>query len=68
MAQWVQIGEPVNDAERKAIAALRDGLPADYAVISNFELIDGDKRPEIDLAVLAPHAVYLVGHLSRLHR
>ena len=60
MAQWIPVGEPVNDAERRVMAALRDRLPADYAVISNFELIDGEKRPEIHLAILAPHSVYLV--------
>jgi serine/threonine protein kinase len=60
VAKVIAIGQPVNDAERQAIAHLRDYLPNSYTVIHNFEIArDGDKW-EIDLAVLAPHAVYLV--------
>jgi len=60
MAKVIAIGQPVNDAERQAIAYLRDHLPDRYIILHNFEITrDGDKW-EIDLAVLAPHAVYLV--------
>jgi len=61
MAQVIPIGQPANDPEREAIAYLRDHLPADYRVIHNFELRSEDGQWfEIDIAVVAPHAVYLV--------
>jgi hypothetical protein len=61
MAQIHPIGQPANDPERKAIAYLRDHLSADYRVIHNFELRgDNSQWYEIDLAIVAPHAVYLV--------
>jgi flagellar hook-associated protein 1 FlgK len=56
VAKVIAIGQPVNDAERQAIAHLRGYLPNSYTVIHNFEIArDGDKW-EIDLAVLAPRA------------
>ena len=60
MATVVSIGEPVNDAERRAIAHLRDHLPAGYVVFHNFEIRRNGETFEVDLAVLAPHALYLV--------
>lgn len=60
MAKVTPIGEPVNDAERRAIAWLRDHLPNGYTLFHNFELQRSGERFEVDLAVLAPHAVYLV--------
>ncbi|HOA62129.1 MAG: protein kinase [Verrucomicrobia bacterium] len=61
MAQVIHIGQPANDPEREAIGYLRDHLPGDYRVIHNFELRSDDGQWfEIDVAVVAPHAVYLV--------
>lgn len=61
MAQVTPIGQPSNDPERQAIAFLRDGLPSDYRIIHNFELrADGGQWFEVDLAVIAPHAVYVI--------
>ncbi|WP_411845625.1 protein kinase [Roseibacillus persicicus] len=60
MAQIKPIGNADNDGERKAIAYLRDHLPDDYRVLHNFELKRGSQWYEIDLAIIAPHAVYLV--------
>ncbi len=60
MASIVAIGEPVNDAERAAIAYLRDHLPNAYTVFHNFEIPRGGEFYEIDIAVLAPHALYLI--------
>ncbi len=60
MAIVVAIGEPVNDAERQAIAWLRDHLPSNHVVFHNFEIHRDGERFEVDLAVLAPHALYLV--------
>ena len=61
MAQVIPIGQPANDGERQAIAALRDGLPDEYRVVHNFELRgEGGQWFEVDLAVVSPHAVYVV--------
>ena len=60
MATVIPIGEPVNDAERQAIACLRDNLPGNYKVFHNFEILRNGEHFEIDIAVLAPHALYLV--------
>lgn len=59
-AKVVPIGQPVNDDERKAIAYLRNVLPQTYTIIHNFEIRQGPEVYEIDLAILAPHCVYLV--------
>src|SRR5262245_3913639 len=60
MAQVIPIGEPVNEAERLAIAYLRDHLSAGYLILHNFEVVRVGEYFEVDIAVLAPHAVYLV--------
>jgi hypothetical protein len=60
VARVIAIGQPVNDAERKVIAYLRDNLPDSFILMHNFELRVEKQTFEIDLAVLAPHAIYLV--------
>ncbi len=60
MAKVIPIGEPVNEAERHAIAFLRDHLPSSYLVLHNFEIVRDGEAFEIDVAIIAPHAVYLV--------
>jgi serine/threonine protein kinase len=60
MARVVAIGQPANDSEREAIAYLRDHLPNSYVVIHNFELKQGHELYEIDIALLAPHAVFVI--------
>ena len=61
MAQVEAIGQPANDSERQAIAYLRDRLPVGYRVLHNFELrSDNGQWFEIDVAIIALHAVYLV--------
>lgn len=60
MAKVIAIGQPVNDSERQAIVHLRDHLPASFTVLHNFEIQIGNELLEVDLAVVAPHAVYLV--------
>lgn len=61
MAQVIQIGQPANEPERQGIAYLRDHLPAAYRVLHNFELrSDNGQWFEIDIAIVAPHAIYLV--------
>ena len=59
-ARVVAVGEPVNTAERDAIGALRDALSDHYTLFHNFEINRRQQRFEVDLAVLAPHALYLV--------
>lgn len=62
MAKVIAIGQPVNDAERRAIAFLRDNLPDTYTVIHSFEI----RRPrekqsyEIDIALIAPHSLFVI--------
>ncbi|SHK89003.1 Serine/threonine protein kinase [Desulfatibacillum alkenivorans DSM 16219] len=53
-------GQPANDSERKAIGLLRDRLPESWLLIHNFEMRQGKEVFEIDLAILAAHAVYVV--------
>ncbi len=60
MAKVVPIGQPVNDSERQAIGFLRDHLPNGWLIFHNFEMRQGEEVFEIDVAILAPHAVYLV--------
>ena len=60
MATVIPIGEPMNEAERQAIAYLRDHLPASYLVLHNFEALRDGETFEVDIAIIAPHSVYLV--------
>ena len=60
MAKVIPIGQPVNDAERAATAHLRDRLPDSYTLLHNFEIERQGERFEIDLALLTPHALYLI--------
>ena len=39
---------------------LRDNLPDSYLILHNFEVQRTDGKFEIDIAIIAPHAVYLV--------
>jgi hypothetical protein len=60
MAKVIPKGQPVNDAERSAIAHLRDHLPDSFTLLHNFEIERQGERFEIDLALLTPHALYLI--------
>lgn len=60
MAKVIPIGQPVNESERRAIGVLRDHLPEGWLIFHNFEMRQGTEVFEIDIAILAPHAVYLV--------
>jgi serine/threonine protein kinase len=60
MANVIPIGQPVNDAERAAIAYLRDNLPDSYTLLHNFEIERQGEHFEIDIALLTPHALYLI--------
>lgn len=60
MAKLLPVGQPVNDAERSAIAYLRDRLPDSFVLLHNFEIERQGERFEIDIALLTPHALYLI--------
>ena len=60
MAKVTAIGQPVNDAERSAIAHLRDCLPDTFTLLHNFEIERQGELYEIDMALLTPHALYLI--------
>lgn len=60
MAKVIPIGQPANDSERQAIGFLRDHLPDDWQIFHNFEMRQGEEVFEIDIAILAPHTLYLV--------
>lgn len=69
MAKVIAVGQPVNDSERQAIGYLRDHLPSAYTLLHNFEIVQDKEVFEIDLAILSPHAVYIVdikGTLGRI--
>jgi len=54
-------GAPVNEGERLVVAALVEKLPDSYAVIPNVEIVEpAGQIYEIDVIVVAPHAVYVV--------
>ena len=60
MAAVIKIGDPVNEAERTALTLLRDRGPASWTVFHNFEIASGGESFEVDVAVLTPHAVFLI--------
>ena len=60
MAKVIPIGQPANESERQAIGFLRDHLPDGWLIFHNFEMRQGEEVFEIDIAILAPHAVFLV--------
>lgn len=60
MAKVIPIGQPANESERHAIGFLRDHLPEGWLIFHNFEMRQGEEVFEIDIAILAPQAVYLV--------
>ena len=61
MARIVPIGPPVNDAERRVIAHLRDHGPSDWTVLHSLEIPDSRGRLfEVDLVVVTPHMIYVI--------
>ncbi len=61
MATIYPIGDPENDAERKAIRELDALLPDDYLLFHNFEVTTRRGFPyEVDVLVVGPYACYLM--------
>ncbi|GAA4576567.1 methylation-associated defense system protein kinase MAD6 [Planotetraspora kaengkrachanensis] len=60
MAQIVGGGSPVNDAERRVIAHLRDNAPDDWLLLHNIEIPRGADLFEVDLVVLTGHSLCVI--------
>ncbi|WP_326632362.1 NERD domain-containing serine/threonine-protein kinase [Nonomuraea fuscirosea] len=60
MAEIVGGGRPVNDAERRVIAYLRDHAPGDWLLLHNVEVPRGHDVFEVDLIVLTGHSLVVV--------
>ncbi|GAA3023036.1 methylation-associated defense system protein kinase MAD6 [Streptosporangium longisporum] len=60
MAQIVGGGSPVNDAERRVIAHLRDHAPDDWLLLHNIEVPRDDDTFEVDVIVLTGHALCVI--------
>src|SRR5437868_4223905 len=60
MAEIVGGGYPVNDAERRVIAYLRDHGPADWLLLHNVEVPRGNDLFEVDLIVVTGHSVVVI--------
>ncbi|MER6826257.1 NERD domain-containing protein [Streptosporangium sp. NPDC000563] len=60
MAQIVGGGSPVNDAERRVIAHLRDNAPDDWLLLHNIEVPRGDDIFEVDVIVLTGHSLCVI--------
>ncbi|MCA8960408.1 MAG: protein kinase [Planctomycetes bacterium] len=71
MAKIYQIGEPGNEAERKAVRELAQRLPDEYALFHNFDITTRRGFPyEIDVLVVGTHAVYILevkGYQGRIN-
>jgi serine/threonine protein kinase len=54
-------GEPVNEGEAVAVYDLKKMLPENYLLYPNLEIpVHNQKTLELDLVIIAPHAVYAV--------
>ena len=62
MANFIPIGEPANDSERKGMRLLRDVLPDHYTVIGNFDLQLPRRKNtlEYDAVVVGEWGLYAV--------
>ena len=61
MAEVLDSNPFENDGERLVCAALARGLPSDYRIAHNcYVPLDRGETREIDLIVVAPHAIYLI--------
>jgi len=71
VAKIYRIGEPENEAERKAIRLLSEGLSDEFSVFHNFEITTRRGFPyEVDLLVIGSHAVYILevkGYKGRIN-
>ena len=59
-AEVIKFGEPENESERLAIQYLRGHLPDSYRIYTNLEIPRGKQLYEIDIILVAPHAIYIV--------
>lgn len=59
MARVLPVGQPANDAERAVIRFLRDEAPAEWTVVTNFELTRNRQVFEVDLAILTDRILFI---------
>lgn len=59
MARVLPVGQPANDAERAVIRFLRDETPAEWTVVTNFELTRNRQVFEVDLAILTDRILFI---------
>ena len=59
-AEVIKFGEPENESERLAIQYLQRHLPDNYRIYTNLEIPRGKQLYEVDIILVAPHAVYIV--------
>ncbi len=62
MAEYIRIGEPANEAERRGFRLLRDQLPDHYVVLGNFDLRLPQRRTslEYDAVVIGEYGFFVV--------
>jgi serine/threonine protein kinase len=60
VAEVIKFGDPENESERSAIQYLKGYLPESYRLYTNLEIPRGRQLYEVDLIVVAPHAIYIV--------
>lgn len=60
VAEVIKFGEPENESERAAIQYLRGHLPDTYRLYTNVELARNRQLYEVDIVLVAPHAVYII--------
>lgn len=61
MARYLEVGPPVNDGEREVLRVLRDGLDDNWAIVANFEVMQGARSYECDALVVGSRGwAYLV--------
>lgn len=54
MAEYLEVGPPVNDGEKRVLKLLRDELDESWAVVANFEIVQGVRSYECDALVVGP--------------
>ena len=60
MAELIQFGEPENESEHIAAQYLRQHLSDDYRLYTNLEIPRNGRLYEVDIILVAPHAVYII--------
>ncbi len=54
------VGQPINEGERTAFAALENNLPDRYRIVTNVELAQGNRYYEYDAIVIGDNGIWVV--------